>query len=113
MGQGAGRPWRQGGIQIQELPRLPKGDDGQPDIVPEEAETIRLIYDRFLSGDSLKGIAELLEEKGIKSPTGKAEWQFSTIQSILSNERYKGDAIINKCAGGDSKAFGDERNGAW
>lgn len=31
-----------------------------------------------------------------KSPTGKAEWQFSTIQSILSNERYKGDAIINK-----------------
>lgn len=53
-------------------------------------------YDRFLAGDSLKGIAKLLEEKGIKSPTGKAEWQFSTIQSILSNERYKGDAIINK-----------------
>lgn len=50
----------------------------------------------FLAGDSLKGIAKLLEEKGIKSPTGKAEWQFSTIQSILSNERYKGDAIINK-----------------
>ncbi len=73
-----------------------KGDDGQPEIVPQEAETIRLIYDRFLAGDSLKGIAELLEEKGIKSPTGKAEWQFSTIQSILSNEKYKGDAIINK-----------------
>ena len=73
-----------------------KGEDGQPEIVPEEAETIRLIYDRFLAGDSLKGIAKLLEEKGIKSPTGKAEWQFSTIQSILSNERYKGDAIINK-----------------
>ena len=73
-----------------------KGEDGQPEIVPEEVETIRLIYDRFLAGDSLKGIAELLEEKGIKSPTGKAEWQFSTIQSVLSNERYKGDAIINK-----------------
>ena len=73
-----------------------KGEDGQPEIVPEEAETIRLIYDRFLAGDSLKGIAELLEKKGIKSPTGKAEWQFSTIQSILSNEKYKGDAIINK-----------------
>ena len=73
-----------------------KGEDGQPEIVPEEAETIRLIYDRFLAGDSLKGIAELLEEKGIKSPTGKAQWQFSTIQSILSNEKYKGDAIINK-----------------
>ena len=53
-------------------------------------------YDRFLAGDSLKGIAKLLEEKGIKSPTGKTQWQFSTIQSILSNEKYKGDAIINK-----------------
>ena len=73
-----------------------KGEDGQPEIVPEEAETIRLIYDRFLAGDSLKGIAELLEEKGISSPTGKEVWQFSTIQSILSNEKYKGDAIINK-----------------
>ena len=73
-----------------------KGEDGQPEIVPEEAETIRLIYDRFLAGDSLKGIAELLEEKSIKSPTGKSQWQFSTIQSILSNEKYKGDAIINK-----------------
>ena len=73
-----------------------KGEDGQPEIVPEEAETIRLIYDRFLAGDSLKGIAELLEEKGIKSPTGKTQWQVSTIQSILSNEKYKGDAIINK-----------------
>ena len=51
-----------------------KGEDGQPEIVPEEAETIRFIYDRFLAGDSLKGIAKLLEEKGIKSPTGKAEW---------------------------------------
>lgn len=73
-----------------------KGEDGQPKIVPEEAETIRLIYDRFLAGDSLKGIAELLEEKGISSPTGKEVWQLSTIQSILSNEKYKGDAIINK-----------------
>ena len=73
-----------------------KGEDGQPEIVPEEAETIRLIYDRFLAGDSLKGIAELLKEKGISSPTGKEVWQLSTIQSILSNEKYKGDAIINK-----------------
>ena len=83
-------------FQYKNLLGYRKGEDGQPEIVPEEAETIRLIYDRFLAGDSLKGIAELLEEKGIKSPTGKTQWQFSTIQSILSNEKYKGDAIINK-----------------
>lgn len=73
-----------------------KGDGGKPEIVPEEADIIRLIYDRFLVGDSLNGIAELLESKGIASPSGKDKWQLSTIQSILSNEKYKGDAVINK-----------------
>ena len=47
-------------------------------------------------GDSLNGIARLLESKRIASPSGKAKWQLSTIQSILSNEKYKGDAVINK-----------------
>ena len=47
-------------------------------------------------GDSLNGIAELLESKGIASPSGKEKWQISTVQSILSNEKYKGDAVINK-----------------
>ena len=46
-------------------------------------------------GDSLNGIAELLESKGA-SPSGKEKWQISTVQSILSNEKYKGDAVINK-----------------
>lgn len=73
-----------------------KGEDGHPEIVPEEAAVIRLIYDRFLAGDSLKGIAQVLQEKHIPSPSGKEVWQLSTIQSILSNEKYKGDAVINK-----------------
>lgn len=37
-----------------------------------------------------------LEENGIPSPAGNSNWQYSTIQSILSNEKYKGDAVINK-----------------
>ena len=73
-----------------------KGDDGKPEIVPEEAEIIRFIYERFLVGDSFGGIIERLAEKSIPSPTGKDKWTYSTIQSILSNEKYKGDAIINK-----------------
>ena len=73
-----------------------KGAEGQPEIVPEEAETIRFIYESYLSGDSFGGIIAKLKERGILSPSGKIEWQYSTIQSILSNERYKGDAIINK-----------------
>lgn len=55
-----------------------------------------MIYERFLAGDSFGGITAYLEEQNIPSPGGKEEWQYSTIQSILSNERYKGNAIINK-----------------
>ena len=73
-----------------------KGEDGKPEIVPEEAETIRFIYDSFLAGDSFGGIKAKLEEKGILSPSGTPTWRYSTIQSILTNEKYVGDAIINK-----------------
>ena len=73
-----------------------KGADGGPEIVPEEAETVRLIYSRFLAGDSYTVIARMLESNGILSPGGKSKWSETTIRSILSNERYKGDAIINK-----------------
>ena len=73
-----------------------KGADGKPEIDPDEAEIVRFIYDRFLAGDSLGGIAQKLEDLQIPSPSGKPKWQFSTIQSILTNEKYKGDAIINK-----------------
>ena len=73
-----------------------KGADGKPEIDPDEAEIVRFIYDRFLAGDSLGGIAQKLEDLQILSPSGKPKWQFSTIQSILTNEKYKGDAIINK-----------------
>ncbi len=76
--------------------RYRKGKDGKPEIDPEQAEIVKLIYERFLAGDSFGGIKNLLEEMGVPSPGGKAKWQYSTIQSILSNERYKGDAIINK-----------------
>ena len=73
-----------------------KGEDGKPEIVPEEAETIRFIYESFLAGDSIGGIKAALEEKGVLSPSGNPTWNKSTIVSILSNERYAGDAIINK-----------------
>ncbi len=73
-----------------------RGADGKPEVVPEEAAVIRLIYEQFLAGDSFGNIVRLLEEKGVKSPSGKDKWSYSTVQSILTNEKYKGDAIINK-----------------
>lgn len=73
-----------------------KGPDGKPEIDPEEAETVRLIYQRFLAGDSQKQIKNLLEGKGILTPMGKTTWTATTIRSILSNEKYKGDALLQK-----------------
>lgn len=73
-----------------------KGADGKPEIDEKQAETVRMIYDRFLAGDSLNQIAEKLQNEQRLSPAGKNEWSTSTIRSILSNEKYKGDAIINK-----------------
>ena len=73
-----------------------KGKDGNPEIDPDQAQTVRLIYDRFLAGDSLGGICKYLMERSILSPTGKSKWTYSTVQSILKNEKYKGDAILNK-----------------
>lgn len=73
-----------------------RGEDGTPEIVPEEAETVRTIYGRFLAGDSLHDIAVHLEAQSVPSPGGKQAWRETTIRSILSNEKYKGDAVLGK-----------------
>ena len=73
-----------------------KGADGNPEIVPEEAETVRYIYRRFLAGDSYQTIMEDLQNKNILTPSGKTTWRYGTLHSILTNERYMGDAVINK-----------------
>ena len=73
-----------------------RGEDGAPEIVPEEAETVRTIYGHFLAGDSLHDIAVHLEAQSVPSPGGKQTWRETTIRSILSNEKYKGDAVLGK-----------------
>lgn len=73
-----------------------KGADGKPEIDPEQAETVKRIYERFLSGDSLAKIADALNTDGVPTPSGKGSWLRGTIQSILTNEKYKGDAVLNK-----------------
>ena len=73
-----------------------KGDNGLPEIVPEEAETVRWIYSLFLSGKTTGSIASLLTREGIPTPAGKKKWAASTVESILKNEKYKGDALLQK-----------------
>ena len=73
-----------------------KGPDGQPRIVEDQAETVRLIYKLFLEGLMPSGIGKRLEGMGILSPAGKSRWQPGTVESILTNEKYKGDALLQK-----------------
>ena len=73
-----------------------KGADGKPEIEQEGAETVKMIYDIFLGGDSLMKVAEKLDSAGRPTPSGRGKWSSSTVRSILSNEKYAGDVIINK-----------------
>ena len=73
-----------------------KGPDGKPAIVPEEAKVVRLIYRLFLNGLPLNAIARELMRQGIKTPKRKDKWTITTIKSILTNEKYKGDCLLQK-----------------
>lgn len=73
-----------------------KGTDGRPEIVEEEAVIVREIYQMYLDGKSIRGIADSLTERGIPTPSGKTQWSVSTVNSILRNEKYRGDALLQK-----------------
>ena len=73
-----------------------KGEDGQPEIVPEEAIIIRRIFHSFLAGYSIGRIKTELEQDGIRSAMQKGQWSRSTIEGILRNEKYIGDALLQK-----------------
>ena len=62
----------------------------------EQAKVVKLIYKLFLGGRSFYAITKELEKRGIKSPSGKDKWYISTVRSILTNEKYRGDALIQK-----------------
>ena len=73
-----------------------KGADGKPEIIPEEAETVREIFDLFLDGHALRNIAQRLTAEGRPNAIGAADWNMNTIRRILTNEKYAGDALLQK-----------------
>lgn len=74
-----------------------KGEDGKPQIIEKEAAVVRRIYNLYLDGKSVREIARILTAGKIPTPSGKnCNWNVSTIMSILRNEKYKGDALLQK-----------------
>lgn len=73
-----------------------KDKAGQLVIVEDEAKVVRLIYSLYLSGKGYRQIKRHLEEHGIKTVSGKDTWSTSTIDRILSNEKYMGTLVTQK-----------------
>ena len=73
-----------------------KNENGDLVIVQEEAEIVRLIFRLYLEGYSAKKISQYLEENGIKTATGQDKWYDSVIFKMLRNEKYMGDALLQK-----------------
>lgn len=73
-----------------------KDKDGNLVIIPEEADLVRRIFRLFLEGNSSYKIKRILEADGILTVTGKTVWQATVIDKMLSNEKYMGDALMQK-----------------
>lgn len=83
-------------FQYKRLLGYEKGEDGQPKVVPEEAEMVKRIFRSYYAGASISKIKKSLEADGIPSPTGKEKWSPGVLQYMLRNERYIGDALLQK-----------------
>lgn len=83
-------------IQYRWLYAYEKGEDGRPKVIPEQAEVVRRIFDRYLAGHSLRMIKEALEQENPPALDGGSNWSISVIRGILKNEKYCGDALMQK-----------------
>lgn len=73
-----------------------KGEDGEPKIVEAEAVYIRKIYDMYLQGSSIVQIRNYLQAERVLTKKGDMNWSQNVIKSILTNERYCGDMLMQK-----------------
>lgn len=73
-----------------------KDEDGNLIIVPEEAEVVKKIFKYYLEGMSFFRISCQLEAQGIKTVTGNSKWEPGVIDRMLKNEKYMGDALLQK-----------------
>ena len=71
-------------------------EDGKLVVNPAQAKIVKRLYEEFLSGKTVDYIKRIFEREGIRNWDGSTKWQSTTLQSMLANEKYKGDAILQK-----------------
>ncbi|HWQ75629.1 MAG TPA: recombinase family protein [Syntrophomonas sp.] len=87
-----------------------EGEDGKPEIASEEAEIIKRIFTRYLQGQSVAKIITELEADGIKTVRGNTKWSDGVIRNMLTNEKYMGDALLQKTFVSDIFTRRSEKN---
>lgn len=70
--------------------------EDKPEIIPEEAEVVRWIYERYLAGASTRMLRDELHEQGVIYSEKSPQWTLPHIKSILRNEKYCGDVLMQK-----------------
>ena len=83
-------------IQYKRLYAYEKGEDGNPKIIPEQAEIVQELYKRFLAGDSLRMLQAWLEQTLVPNVSGNQGWTIRAVRTILTNEKYCGDVLLQK-----------------
>ena len=73
-----------------------RGPDGNLVVNEEQAKVVRRIYALFFEGNTPYAISKILTEDGVPTPGGKKNWSKTVVLSILKNEKYKGDALLQK-----------------
>lgn len=73
-----------------------KNEKSELVIVPEEAEIVRTVFRLYLEGCSAAKISVHLQEKGIRTTTRKEKWHATVVMKMLRNEKYMGDALLQK-----------------
>lgn len=90
--------YQQGQVQVNHnrFMGYTKDSDGHLVIEPAEAEVVKRIYREYLEGESFLQIGRGLERDGILTGAGKARWRPESVKKILTNEKYIGDALLQK-----------------
>lgn len=83
-------------MQYARLLGYKKGDGGNAEIIPDEAEVVREIYRCYLDGMSMNLIADRLNAKGLTTKGSGSPYRKAVVQRILTNEKYTGDALLQK-----------------
>ena len=95
---GIRRRFEQGKLHVNHNKFLGYDKDANGSLVinAKQAKTVRRIFQEFLDGKSANGIAKELEHDGIPNWNGKPKWYDGSIKKMLSNEKYKGEALLQK-----------------